>query len=80
VPGPAPLDHALIAAHMTGLYGAPVPVRRAATTAVEILGDLDLPDPTAYVLAALDAEPGRYRPPLPPPGQYAPYPRAAGTA
>lgn len=81
VPDPAPLDHALIAAHMTGLYGTPVPVRRAAHTAVEILGDLDPPDPTAHVLAALDADPGRYRPHLPlhPTGRHASHRHATGT-
>jgi hypothetical protein len=76
---PTPLDHSLIAAHMTALYSAPVPVRRAATTAVEILGDLDLPDPTAYVLGVLDADPARYRPTLPP-ALPAPRRRAGGTA
>jgi hypothetical protein len=73
----SPLDHSLIAAHMTALYGAPVPVRRAATTAVEIVGDLDLPDPTTYVLGVLDADPGRYRPTLPA-SNPAPRRRAAG--
>jgi hypothetical protein len=64
--GPAaPLDHALIAGHMTDLYGVPVPVRVAATTAVRIADGLDLPDPTAYVLAALDATPDAYRPDIP---------------
>jgi hypothetical protein len=61
----APLDHALIAAHMTELYGVPVPVRVAATTAVRIADGQDLPDPTAAVLAALDADPDRYRPAIP---------------
>jgi hypothetical protein len=79
VQDPAPLDHALIAAHMTALYGTPVPVRLAATTAVQMTDHLDLPDPTAYVLAALDADPGRYRPPLPA-AEPARNHRAAGTA
>lgn len=50
---------------MTDLYGVPVPVRVAATTAVRIADGLDLPDPTAYVLAALDATPDAYRPDIP---------------
>lgn len=62
---PAPLDHALIAAHMTSLYGVPVPVRVAATTAVRIADGLDLPDPTAYVLQVLDAAPHLFRPEIP---------------
>lgn len=63
--GPVPPDHQRIGERMAALYGTPVPRRLVATTVLAVLGDLDLPDPTAYVLAALDADPGRYRPPIP---------------
>lgn len=62
---PTPLDHALIAAHMAELYGVPVPVHVAATTAVRISDGHDLPDPTGHVLQALEADPDRYRPDIP---------------
>lgn len=63
----APPDLGRIADHMSALYGVVLPRRYAAPVALEILGDLDdLPDPTAYVVAALDADPDRYRPALPP--------------
>lgn len=62
----APPDLGRIADHMSALYGVVLPRRYAAPVALQILGDLDdLPDPTAYVVAALDADPARYRPPLP---------------
>lgn len=71
-PAPTP-DLARIAEHMSELYGVVLPRRYAAPVALAVLDGLDVPDPTAYVLAALTADPGRYRPPIPD----AP-PRAAG--
>ncbi|WP_333771917.1 hypothetical protein [Streptomyces sp. IBSBF 2435] len=61
---PALPDLARIADRMTALYGVIIPRRFAAPVALDVLGDLglDLPDPTAYVIAALDADPDRYRP------------------
>jgi hypothetical protein len=73
-PGPAP-DLAAIAEHMSELYGVVLPRRYAAPVALAVLDGLDVPDPTAHVLAALTADPGRYRPPIPD----AP-PRAAGAS
>ncbi|BBB00599.1 hypothetical protein RVR_10598 [Actinacidiphila reveromycinica] len=73
---PVPADLARIADRMTSLYGVAIPRRFAAPVALDVLGDLDLPDPTGYVLAALDADPARYRPPLPDADTRAP--RAAG--
>jgi hypothetical protein len=64
---PAPLpDLARIADHMSELYGVVLPRRYAAPVALAVLegAGLDLPDPTAYVIAALDADPDRYRPPI----------------
>lgn len=70
---PAP-DHRLIAAELTALYGAHVAVRQAAVTALAVLGELSdqqrPADPTAWVLAAVRRDPGRYRPThLPPAGR-----------
>jgi hypothetical protein len=65
---PAPLpDLARIADHMSELYGVVLPRRYAAPVALAVLegAGLDLTDPTAYVIAALDADPEQYRPPMP---------------
>jgi hypothetical protein len=70
---PPAADLTVIADRMSELYGVVLPRRYAAPVALAVLDGLDVPDPTAHVLAALTADPGRYRPPIPD----AP-PRAAG--
>lgn len=64
-PAPTP-DLARIAEHMTQLYGVVIPRRFAAPVALQVLALLDAPaDPTAAVIAALSADPDRYRPAIP---------------
>jgi hypothetical protein len=71
-----PADYRLIAEAMTALYGVPVRLDHAARTALQVLGDQRPADPTAHVLAALQADPDAYRPTVQPAARR----RAAGNS